>query len=129
MCNRSAFGQEKSAQETTGLSMFEWGCLHGLRNSRTRRYGLGTWFSSPYCLLYFYIPPRPNFPVKDLQTVVVVANDIRKEAQEEMEKTAMENTSLKEKLNQLQVELEKTAASSAKGEGDLVVMFGNLSWE
>ena len=52
---------------------------------------------------------------QDLQTVVVVANDIRKEAQEEMEKTAMENTNLKEKLNQLQVELEKTAASSNKG--------------
>ena len=51
---------------------------------------------------------------QDLQTVVVVANDIRKEAQEEMEKTAMDNTNLKEKLNQLQVELEKTAASSAK---------------
>ena len=47
--------------------------------------------------------------------MVVVANDIRKEAQEEMEKTAMENTNLKEKLNQLQVELEKTAASSNKG--------------
>ena len=49
--------------------------------------------------------------------MVVVANDIRKEAQEEMEKTAMENTSLKEKLNQLQAELEKTAASSTKGGG------------
>ena len=53
--------------------------------------------------------------------MVVVANDIRKEAQEEMEKTAMENTSLKEKLNQLQVELEKTAASSAKGDHDEIL--------
>ena len=53
---------------------------------------------------------------QDLQTVVVVANDIRKEAQEEMEKTAVENTGLKEKLNLLQVELEKTAACSAKSE-------------
>ena len=58
-----------------------------------------------------------------------MANDIRKEAQEEMEKTAMENTSLKEKLNQLQAELEKTAASSTKGGGEWEARGSVCIWE